>query len=207
MRTVRLGLGRGLRIQADLERHKRLLVGLYEIELDRWLRLVCRTGYGAFDVGGQLGYDALVLAKRTGGRVVTFECDASWCDAIRRAISANPSVGQRIDLVQAFVGADDDTAAGRVSLDAHAARVGWDPDVVKLDIEGAEHDALKGAAELIARRRPHLIVEVHSAQLERECGAWLVERGYKPRVLSQRSFMPDYRPTSHNRWLIAIGSW
>jgi len=63
MRTVRFGLGRGLRIDADITQHKRLLVGLYELELNRWLRRLCRPGYTAYDVGGQLGYDALVLAK------------------------------------------------------------------------------------------------------------------------------------------------
>ena len=36
---------------------------VYELELNRWLRRLCRPGYTAYDVGGQLGYDALVLAK------------------------------------------------------------------------------------------------------------------------------------------------
>ena len=207
MRTVRLGLGRGLRVDAGNGRHRRLLLGLYELELDRWLRSLCRPGYAAFDVGGQLGYDALVFAKRTNGRVVTFECDATWCTAIRRARAANPELGSRIELVETLVADRHDASGGMVTLDAHSAQVGWDPDIVKLDVEGCELGVLKGAAQMIARRHPHLIVEVHSAELEWACGTWLVQRGYRPRVVSQRRFLPEHRPTVHNRWLIAVGTW
>lgn len=108
MKPVLPGLGRGLRIDANMRFHKRLLLGVYEVELDRWLRRLCRPGYDAFDVGGELGYDALVFAKRTAGRVVTFECEAIWCASIRRAIAANPSLGSRISLVEARVADRDD---------------------------------------------------------------------------------------------------
>lgn len=205
MRTVRFGLGRGLRVECG--NHKHLLLGIYEIELDRWLRRLCRPGYTTFDVGGQLGYDALVFAKRTGGRVVTFECEAVWCRSIRHALVANPALCDLIDLVEAEVADRHDADAGTVTLDAHSGKTGWDPDIVKLDVEGAELKVLIGAAQMVQRRHPHLIVEVHSAELERECGTWLVERGYRPRVVSQRRFLPDYRPTGHNRWLVAVGTW
>lgn len=206
MSTVRLGIGRGLRIDGG-KHHKRLLLGLYELELDRWLRRLCRSGYAAFDVGGQLGYDALVLAKRTSGRVVTFECESTWCSSIRRALAANPALASHIDLVQAEVTDRHDPPRAIVSLDGHAAQVGWDPDIVKLDVEGAELSVMEGAAQIVERRHPHLIVEVHSAEHERDCGLWLVQRGYRPRIVSQRRFLPDHRPTVHNRWLIAVGTW
>lgn len=202
-----MGLGRGLRIDTDIRHHKRLLLGLYELELDRWLRRLCRPGYTAFDVGGQVGYDALVFAKQTRGRVVTFECDATWCASIRRAIAANPMAGGRIDLVEATVADRHDINEGLVTLDAYAAEVGWDPDIVKLDVEGGELKVLMGSAQLIQRRHPHIIVEVHSVELERACGTWLAQGGYEPRVVSQRRILPDHRPTVHNRWLIAVGTW
>lgn len=187
--------------------HKRLLLGLYELELDRWLRRLCRPGYSAFDVGGQIGYDALVLAKKTKGRVVTFECDAIYCQSIRGALVANPALGHLIDVVEAEVTDRADAPTGTVTLDAHSSHVGWDPDIVKLDVEGAELKVLLGSAQLVERRHPHLIVEVHSAELELACGTWLVQRGYQPRIVSQRRFLPEHRPTTHNRWLVAVGTW
>jgi FkbM family methyltransferase len=46
-----------------------------------------------------------------------------------------------------------------VTLDDFCAKTGLVPTVVKIDIEGAEFDALKGAAGLIAAHHPHLILE------------------------------------------------
>lgn len=94
-----------------------------------------------------------------------------------------------------------------MTLDGCAAAVGWDPDFIKLDVEGAEFDVLQGAAAMIERRHPHLVVEVHSVELEQACGTWLADRGYQPRVVNQRRVLKDHRPTAHNRWLVAVGTW
>jgi len=40
-------------------------------------------------------------------------------------------------------------------------------DLIKLDVEGAELDILKGASELIETRKPHFIIEVHHGRLPR----------------------------------------
>jgi hypothetical protein len=74
-----------------------------------------------------------------------------------------------------------------------------------MDIDRAELSALTGAKGLLAARRPHLIVEVHSVELERQCGDLLLELGYSPRIVSQRRWLADNRPIEHCRWLIARG--
>src|SRR5205823_2329233 len=57
-----------------------------------------------------------------------------------------------------------------VALDAFAAERGLEPPgLIKLDIEGAELSAIKGARELIARHRPYLIVE-YSDSTARDAG-------------------------------------
>jgi len=80
------------------------------------------------------------------------------------------------------------------------------PHHLKTDVDGAEAAVLEGAAELLVRRRPNVVVEVHSKALERRCGALLVAHGYRPVVLSQRRVLPDFRPIVHNRWLVAEGA-
>jgi hypothetical protein len=45
------------------------------------------------------------------------------------------------------------------------ARVSPDPTLVKIDIEGFELDALKGARQLLSCSRPTLLVEIHPPQL------------------------------------------
>lgn len=66
-------------------------------------------------------------------------------------------------------------------------------------------DVLRSAERLLTARRPAMIVEVHSAELERECGELLVDHGYGMTIVNQRKLAPDYRPTRElNRWLVAI---
>lgn len=55
------------------------------------------------------------------------------------------------------------------------------PRVLKLDIEGAEDLALKGARRLLADHRPHLLIELHGADVARRVLAATLEHGYSCR--------------------------
>jgi hypothetical protein len=52
------------------------------------------------------------------------------------------------------------------------------PDVIKVDIEGAEDLFLAGAEECLARNSPKLLVELHGADKARAVYNHLAERGY-----------------------------
>ena len=52
-----------------------------------------------------------------------------------------------------------------VSIDGFAYRNRHKPQLIKIDVEGAEHEVLKGAAETMKTHRPVLVVEVHSFAL------------------------------------------
>jgi hypothetical protein len=204
VRRLPFGIGRGLRMGVDFHRgDTRAYLGLYEVELNRHLRRIARPGYRSFDIGGHQGYDALVLAKLTGAPVVSVECDPAYCAEIRGNIAVNRGL-PRIDIEQAFVAAEDDGGA-RVTIDSLAGRY-FVPDLLKLDIEGAEVDALRGATEVLARRRPAILLEVHGKDLEWECLAVLRAAGYDPpTVVDRRRWLPELRPLAHNRWLIFQG--
>ncbi len=205
VRRLPTGIGRGLRMGIDFQRgHTGLFVGLYEIELNPYLRRLCRPGYACFDVGGQFGYDALVLAKLTGGRVVSVDCDAAFCEVIRRNIAANPGYASRVQVRRAFVSDESEPSAGNLCLD-DLAKETFVPDMVKIDIEGSEARALRGASRLLGERRPNVLLEVHSADLEQQCLGILRAAGYDPVVVDQRRWLRDHRPTTHNRWLVAEG--
>lgn len=185
----------------DFAREARLYLGLYEVELNRHLRRICRPGTMTFDVGGQYGYDALVFAKMTGGQVITFECDDAVFARMAHTITLNPRLAPLVVPVKAVVGTGQD---GSVSIDEYSAK-SFIPDFIKVDVEGAEVNVLRGAEQVLATRHPAVVVEVHSARLERECGQLLVHHGYQPRIVNQRRIFTDYRPTlAVNRWLIAI---
>lgn len=203
VRRLPAGIGRGLRMDIGFhDGQTQMWAGLYEAQLNRHLRAIARPGYRSFDLGGADGYDALVLVKLTGGEVVTVESEAPSVEGLRRNVAANPGLPP-ITVVHGFVAASD--GDGTVSIDG-LADAHFMPDLVKLDIEGGEVDALRGAKRVLAERRPALLLEVHGYDLEWECLAILRDAGYRPpTVVDRRRWLPEHRPLEHNRWLIFPG--
>ena len=204
IRRLPCGMGRGLRMEVDFSCQTRLYLGLYETELNRHLRQLCHPGFAGFDVGGQFGYDALLMAKLTGGPVVSVECDPFAVERMERNFAANPSMGQRLLAWSAAAASTTRERIGTITLDDLAERT-FVPDVVKIDIEGAEADALRGSERILAGRRPGLLVEVHNPDVEETCLEILGSNGYHVTIVNRRRVLGDYRPTGHNRWLVGFG--
>jgi len=64
------------------------------------------------------------------------------------------------------------------------------PDTIKIDVEGAESNVLKGAEKLFTHSRPHLICEVHDPANASFVEAWLKIRAYELRWLDTNSGFP-----------------
>ena len=80
---------------------------------------------------------------------------------------------------------------------------------MKIDVEGAVLDVLKGADETLRRLPCGLIIETHEANLERDCRALLQGLGYRTHIVRNgwyRAIIPESRDLPHNRWLIAMKS-
>lgn len=206
MRRLPFGLGAGIRVPIDFAQHTRLYLGLYELELHRHIRALSTPGVRAFDVGAQIGYDALVMARLTGAPVMSFEADPRLTSALRRTFAANPSMAHRLHAREGYVGSHSSPAGDMIGLDDVAYAEGFIPGLMKIDIDGGEAEALAGAARILRDVHPHLIIETHSLALERECGTVLTQAGYRPLIVHQRRVWPDHRPTDHNRWLVAVGA-
>lgn len=205
LRRVPLGIGAGAVVPIDFSRHTRLYLGLYEIELNRHLRAFCSPGLRSFDVGAQIGYDALILARLTGGPVLSFEADATLARAMPGTFAANREIASLLSARHATVARATD-GSGRVALDDVAREEGFVPGLIKLDVDGGELEVLEGATGILRDGRPHLIIETHSVELERSCALLLRDAGYAPSIVHQRRLWPDHRPTDHNRWLVARGA-
>lgn len=205
LRKLPLGIGRGAVMPIDFSRHTRLYLGLYEIELNRYLRTFCSPGLPSFDVGAQLGYDAVVLARLTHAPVIAFEADRALAEEMGGTLAANSGIEGLVVARHATIGRPTGET-GTVALDDVAYGDGFVPGLIKLDIDGGEVDALEGASRILREGRPHLIIETHSKALERDCAHLMRAAGYRPRIVHQRRVWPDHRPTAHNRWLIAEGS-
>jgi hypothetical protein len=199
--TILAGPARGVRMTLDLSGQTPMYLGIYEWELHSFLRATLPGARLVFDIGAHVGYGCLMFASRSGGRVVAYEPDPVNGTTLRVNIDCNPALRDRITVVPEAVAAR--SKAGTTTLDDATARFG-PPDLVKLDVEGCEFDALCGAQNTLTEHRPHLIVETHSAELERDCGALLLECGYRPLIKHNRKVWREYRGgLPVNRWLLA----
>ncbi len=66
-----------------------------------------------------------------------------------------------------------------VSLDAIAERLGVVPNVLKIDVEGAELSVLRGARNRILPAKPKIFLSLHSPTLKTDCLKYLEQFGYE----------------------------
>lgn len=189
-------------------------------------------GATVLDVGGHVGFYALLLADLVGpqGRVVAIEAHAELCERIRWAGERNRrpwlevvhgAAGDRPGPVA--LGKDPDrghttAAAGGggatftvdgVMLDQWAHdRDLPEPDLVLMDIEGGEAAALRGLRRLLVARSPDLVIEIHPEQLaalgtpQDQLIAWIAGQG--PYDLAVVDHRRGLLPLDH---LPAASSW
>lgn len=199
-RRIPLGLARGLRFNVDFHYDTAFYFGQYERELNGAFRALVRPGDRCFDVGGYRGWTGLAMARLAGAAVVVFESNAPNVEVIRANAARN---GMEVTVEHVLVGGRD--GEGWTTLD-RAASEHFVPDFIKMDIEGGEVDALRGAERILAERGPAMIVEVHGRDREAACLAILERHGYQPAVVDQRRrVLQERRGREDNRWLVCPG--
>lgn len=162
--------------------------GIYEAENVHLLQCLCRAGTFMFDVGANLGLMAIpVLHAVPDSRVVSFEPSPNTLPSLRRTI-ANSSYRDRWHVVGKAVGAELGTAGFSLSISAespfdgfrHTQRsvysrqvevevttidLAWsqlgspDLSVIKIDVEGAELEVLRGGRGCLDKMRPLVLLE------------------------------------------------
>jgi precorrin-6B methylase 2 len=205
VRRIPFGLGRGLRLEADPQTTLHVYLGTAEIEIAGHFRRLARPGCVCFDVGSNNGYYAMALTRLTGVGAVAFEFAPEAIQRIRRNLARNGALGGSVRVVEAYVTSVVDPHQGANTLDRLSQELATVPDLLKIDVEGAELDVLRGAERLLAQRRPHLVVETHGLEFEADCIELLRRHGYRPVVRHQRRWFREGRPNPHNRWVIAPG--
>lgn len=188
-------------------------VGSDEPILGQLLKAVRPTDI-CFDVGANIGIMTVLLATRldaTTGCVHAFEPEPRNAEhlgsnvrlnklekvAIHECALANetgratfhvePELGAGAhSLVEGHGRATQKITIETVRGDEFIAQHGVTPDLMKIDVEGAEMDVLRGFSETLAAKRIRdVFVEVHTQTLERlgssaeELRAWMEARGYR----------------------------
>jgi FkbM family methyltransferase len=177
-------------------------IGQYELPIQEALKRELKPGHTFFDVGANAGFFILVAARLVGmsGRCVAFEPlpenDASIyeqielnslcpCSVVGEAISDRvgsaffsfPSTGSSVAHLGESRKGEQRLPVKVTTVDGACARFGK-PDFIKMDIEGAEARALKGASHTLRNLRPGWLIELHNSECEREVKALLQEARY-----------------------------
>jgi FkbM family methyltransferase len=77
------------------------------------------------------------------------------------------------------------TKVSVIRLDAFVKKEKIIPDIIKIDIEGAEHLALAGGRQTLSKYKPILLIELHSIFATAQVYAILNELGYKTEILHE----------------------
>ncbi len=217
------------RNDALIGRH--VLDGSYEPEIEAVFRSVLRPGMTVIDIGANIGFFSMLSASIVGaaGHVLAVEpnpANARMIEASRRLngfgqiVTAQVAAGRRTGLLVLNTSHSNGTTSAPlddpsallqaqtvacVALDA-LIDPGRRVDLIKVDAEGAEYNALLGAAAVLARDRPIIITEFSPGMLRDISAidgpgylAWLSGLGYALSVIQ-----PDGSPTAAGQDSAAI---
>jgi FkbM family methyltransferase len=184
-------------------------LGSYEAKKQHAFSDAIHTGDIIWDIGAHVGFYTLLAAVRAGpqGKVVAFEPFPANIDYLRRHLRLN-----KLDNVKVIEAAVSDsqrtmlfktgasTTQGQISEEGEfevrtvrlddllANRTVPAPNVIKIDIEGAEACALRGAQNTIATYRPLIFLATHGSEIRRDCRQLLASFGYHLESISGKCF-------------------
>jgi FkbM family methyltransferase len=203
---------RGRRLCANYALRPNYLLGTYEQQTADTVWKNLQPGQVAYDIGANIGYLSLVMARRVGGdgRVFSFE-PAPNAYAV---LEMNARINRDIQFKPVHIALADATGSEPFSFFDYdvVSRLGdhsqnWSdakvidvtvetldhyseaaelppPHFVKIDVEGAEMRVLRGMEQTLQHARPTLLIEVHSDDLEREVHDFCVDLGYTCQAVS-----------------------
>jgi FkbM family methyltransferase len=186
---VQDGFARGIWLNINLAEERTWWAGTHEPFLQQVLCAHLKSNMVAYDVGAHIGFYALPMA-RVACETIAFEADPENAARLRSHILRN-RLGDKIRVEQSAVWStsavviDFQTGTPRsqggvrwdgqrpplatgptqsviaTSLDDFVAAGNPAPNIIKVDVEGAEAQVLSGAQSILNSVRPIVFVEVH----------------------------------------------
>ncbi|MBK7130551.1 MAG: FkbM family methyltransferase [Crocinitomicaceae bacterium] len=205
---IKAGYGRGI-LWSHLVSDTRYLTGNYESELAEWLVSNLKLGKSFIDIGANAGYFSLIaekyairsdqkiiaveplpynvnliqdhLLKNQSSKIEVVNCAvSSSCGVVEFSDSGNPSANTYVKESSLYISYPK-IKVNTITLDHLIEKYELKDFVVKIDVEGAELDALIGFAESLNKYKPELILATHDCHVpgvEKACLNLLASHGY-----------------------------
>jgi FkbM family methyltransferase len=184
-------------------------LGIYEPQMQSLIAQVVKKDSVFYDIGANVGYYSLLASMLVfPGKVYAFEPVAENVRYINRHLLLNhvqnvevlefaicDQVGlstfqQEETRAMGHLQAKGNTRVRTTTLDSLLqVQLITPPQYIKMDIEGAELMALRGAKECIQRHRPIIFLATHGCDMETECGRLLNSWGYELQKISDASIL------------------
>lgn len=189
--TIKRGANAGFK----WKRHHRYVngywIGIVEPIVQKAFAEHIKPGDCVWDIGANAGFFTLLACRLVGesGHVVAFDPQPSNLESIKEQVELNElservtirseAISEELGSASFAFGGEGDPA-GRLAatderrpesievmcttMDQMASEVRV-PDVIKMDIEGAELGAIKGGLAMLREHRPTIILEVHAPEI------------------------------------------
>jgi FkbM family methyltransferase len=177
-----------------------------------------RPGATFFDIGANVGFVTILASRLVGpaGRVIAFEPvpenaaairenlrlnGIDWAEVHEAAVGASAghaklivsdvSAFSRLATVNVPTGARGQIDVKVTSVDEFLAEgAAPPPDLVKVDVEGAELEVIDGMRQTLARHQPAVLCEVHDCNVQ--YAELMASLGYKPINLDEVDVPVEY---------------
>ena len=226
----------GASLLLNLQTEKDYWLGTYEPELQRTIQREVRPGMVVYDVGANIGYVSLLLARAVGpqGRVFSFEALPANLERIRANLALNPQAmvsaigmavidGDRpVEFLTHASGAMGKAAGSAGRKDEtygaiiHVPGISLDkfiytqsnplPQVVKIDIEGGEVLALPGMRRLLREGRPLIFLELHGPEAARAAWDELTAASFHLFRMDTGAHIPSFETLDWKAYVVAKAS-
>ena len=179
-------------------------LGTYEREkYELFHRAISRENV-VYDIGANVGIYSVLACRTVGinGRVFAFEPSTtnlfylnsniranrfSNCEVIPQVVSnTNGTVQFELGRGSCFgkISTDGSIRVPSISLDSFVTTGKPLPDVMKIDVEGAEYEVLIGARTVISKAKPVIFLATHGEEIHARCCDLLRDFGYHLQLLA-----------------------